>query len=48
VALAFGLWVERLSTPFGIRGGGSGFSICKVISGGGGGDSRPGIVCEEL
>jgi hypothetical protein len=32
VALAFGLWVECLSTPFRIRGGGSGFSICKVVS----------------
>jgi hypothetical protein len=49
VALSFELWVENLSTSFRIRGSGSSFSICKVVSiGGGGGDSKPGTVCEEL
>jgi hypothetical protein len=48
VALAFGVWVELLSTPFRILGDGSGFSICKVVSGGGGGDSRPRLFCLEL
>jgi hypothetical protein len=46
-ALALGLWVENFSTPFGIRGKGSGFSIYKGVSRGGG-DSRPGTTCEEL
>jgi hypothetical protein len=48
VALAFGLWVESLSTPFKIRGGGFGFSICKGVSKAGREDSKPCTVYEEI
>jgi hypothetical protein len=47
VDLALGLWVECLNTPFRIWGGGSGFSIYKFISGGGGGASRLVLAFEE-
>jgi hypothetical protein len=39
---------RALKYSFRIRGDGSGFSICKFVSRGGGGASRPELACKEL